>query len=90
MSGAWGDCVDGCPISGGGSKQGLCTDMCGNSGAVVSDAGYACYCDAACTRHGDCCTGYQDMCGGGSQGGTGNTFLLGEISAWHVAFDNKL
>ena len=85
LGGSWGDCVSGCPISGGGSKQGLCTDKCGSSMEVVSSAGYACYCDTACITKGDCCTGYQQSCGGGTEivggggGGTGNTFLLGEI-----------
>eukprot|EP00090_Calanus_glacialis_P043131 TRINITY_DN7631_c0_g1_i7.p1 TRINITY_DN7631_c0_g1~~TRINITY_DN7631_c0_g1_i7.p1 ORF type:complete len:921 (-),score=153.36 TRINITY_DN7631_c0_g1_i7:68-2830(-) len=82
----WGDCAKGCPITGGGSKLGLCTNKCSSSTALTSPTGYACYCDAACVKHGDCCTGFQQQCGSGTTGGsgtrpggsgTGNAFLLG-------------
>ena len=86
MSGKWADCAKGCPISGGGSKLGQCRDRCGSSTALTNPAGYACYCDPDCVQHGDCCTGYQQQCGGvivgagaGEEGGAvdGNSFLLG-------------
>ena len=85
----WGDCAKGCPITGGGSKLGLCTNKCSSSTALTSPTGYACYCDAACVKHGDCCTGFQQQCGSGTStggsgtrpggSGTGNAFLLGEL-----------
>ena len=79
MTGEWGDCGEGCPISGGGSKQGLCTDKCGVSTALANHAGYACFCDTDCARHGDCCTGYTHMCGGDTEGVDHKDLMLGRI-----------
>ena len=76
VTGWWGDCGEECPISGGGAKQDLCSDKCGVTTALANSAGYACYCDTACTGHGDCCTGYQHLCGG-EEGD--KTQLIGEV-----------
>ena len=32
----WGDCAKGCPIIGGGSKLGLCTNKCSSSTALLA------------------------------------------------------
>ena len=32
----WGDCAKGCPITGGGSKLGLCTNKCSSSRALLA------------------------------------------------------
>ena len=88
MSGEWGDCSEGCPVSGGGSKQGLCTDRCGVSTALANHAGYACYCDTECAGHGDCCTGYSHMCGEDNDGVPHNDLLLGLPCVETIPYNN--
>jgi len=47
-------------------KAGTCVNSAGGNYCNQKSQVSNCYCDAACTKYGDCCTDYKEVCGQGS------------------------